>query len=162
MNGDISALIDASSVSFDNLFSIVEEHVQDISNLEKPDLEMRLRVHNAEVFTDYQKAVDDYPKNVCCSCQQLHQKKITVVRFNDNWGTAVWPLLKDYLLKQDASAADDMHFMCNYCKPLIRRDKMPAWCVLNGLHVVEVPPDFSRLDCLSKQFIQLAKAYQTV
>ena len=39
---------------------------------------------------------------------------------------------------------------------------MPAWCVLNGLHVVEVPPEFSRLDCLSKQFMQLAKAYQTV
>ena len=71
---NISALIDPSSVGFDNLFSIVEEHVQEISNLEKPDLEMRLRVHNAEVF-NYQKAVDDYPKNVCCSCQQLHQKK---------------------------------------------------------------------------------------
>ena len=36
LNGDISALIDASSVSFDHLFSTVEEHVQDISNLEKP------------------------------------------------------------------------------------------------------------------------------
>ena len=81
---------------------------------------------------------------------------------DDHLGTAVWPLLKDYLLKQDASAADDMHFMCNYCKPLIRRGKMPARCVLKGLHVVEVPPEFSRLDCLSKQFIQLAKAYQTV
>ena len=68
LNGDISALIDASTVSFDDLFSIVEEHMQDISNLEKTDLEMRLRVHNAEVITDYQKAVDDYPKNVCCSC----------------------------------------------------------------------------------------------
>ena len=75
LNRDVSALIDASSVSFDNLFSIVEEHVQDISNLEKPGLEMRLRVHNVEVFTDYQKAVDDYSRNVCCSCQQLHQKK---------------------------------------------------------------------------------------
>ena len=71
----------------------------------------------------------------------------------------MWPLLKDILLKQDASAADDMHFIC---KHLIRRGKMPAWCVLNGLHVGEVPPDFSRLDCLSKQFIQLAKAYQMV
>ena len=40
LNGDVSALIDASSVSFDNLFSTVEEHMQDISNLEKPDLEM--------------------------------------------------------------------------------------------------------------------------
>lgn len=124
---------------------------------------MRLRVHNAEVFANYQKAVNDYPKNVCCSCQQLHQKKnITVIRFDDNLGTAVWPLLKYCLLEQDASAADDMHFMCNYCKPLIKRDEMPARCVLNGLHVVEVPPEFSRLGSLSKQFIQLAKAYQMV
>ena len=72
LNGDISALIDASSDSFDNLFSTVEEHVQDISNLEKPDLEMRLRVHNAEVFSDYQKAVDDYPKNVFASEKKCH------------------------------------------------------------------------------------------
>ena len=28
--------------------------------------------------------------------------------------------------------------------------------------MVEVPPELNRLDCLSKQFIQLAKAYQTV
>ena len=34
LNGDISALIDASSVSFDNLFSTEEKHMQDISNLE--------------------------------------------------------------------------------------------------------------------------------
>ena len=45
---------------------------------------------------------------------------------------------------------------------LLRRDKMPARCVLNGLHVVDVPPEFSRFDCVSKQFIQLAKAYQMV
>ena len=81
LNGDISILIDASSVSLDNLFSIVEEHmqeehVQDYSNLEKTDLEMRLRVHNTEVFTYYQKPLDDYPKNVCCNCQQWHQKKM--------------------------------------------------------------------------------------
>ena len=71
----------------------------------------------------------------------------------------MWTLPKDYLLKQDASAADDMYFMCNYCKHLIRRDKMPARCVLNGL---DVPPEFSKLDCLSKQFIQLGNAYQMV
>ena len=95
LNGDISALLDASSVSFDNLFSTVEEHVQDISNIEKPDFEMRLRIENAEVFIDYQKAVDNYPKNVCCSCQQLYQKKnATMVRFDDHLGTAGWPLLK--------------------------------------------------------------------
>ena len=95
--------------------------MQDISNLEKPDLEMRLRIHNAEVFTDYQKAVDDYSKNVCCSCQQLHQKKnVTVVRFDDNLGTAVWPLLKDYLLrlftwtKTVIVHVYNVHIVCGY------------------------------------------------
>ena len=39
---------------------------------------------------------------------------------------------------------------------------MPSRCVLNGLLVVEIPVESSGLDCLSKQFIQQAKAYQTV
>ena len=161
LNGDISALIDASSVSFDDLFSIVEEHVQDISNLEKPDLEMRLHVHNAEVLAYYQSmTVLRMCVVVVSSC--IRKKILRWSGLTTTWEQQCGVSLKDYLLKQDASAADDMHFMCNYCKPLIRRDKMPARCVLNGLHVVEVPPEFSRLDCLSKQFIQLAKAYQTV
>ena len=74
----------------------------------------------------------------------------------------MWPLLKEYMLKENAGAADETHFMCSYCKHLIKMDKMPSRCILNGLHVVEVPPELSRLDCLSKQFIQLAKTYQTV
>ena len=39
---------------------------------------------------------------------------------------------------------------------------MPPRCVLNGLKVVEVPNKLAKLDCLSRQFIQRAKAYQTV
>ena len=52
--------------------------------------------------------------------------------------------------------------MCSYCKNLIKKDQMPSRCVLNGLQVVEIPAELSGLDCLSKQFIQRAKAYQTV
>ena len=77
--GDFSVLMKASSVSLDTIFSLVEEHVQEgsdqTSDLVKPDLELRLHVCNAEVIADYQKAVDDFPKNVCCSCHQLHQRK---------------------------------------------------------------------------------------
>ena len=76
LNGDISALIDASSVSFDNLFSTVEEHVQDISNLAKPGLEMRWCIHNAEVFSDYQKAVDDYPRMCVVVVSSCIRKKM--------------------------------------------------------------------------------------
>ena len=45
----------ASSVSLDTIFSLVEEHVvhegsHQTSDLEKPDLELRLHVRNAEVI----------------------------------------------------------------------------------------------------------------
>ena len=46
--------------------------MQNVSDLEKPDM---LRVCNAELLADYQKAVNNHPKNGCCSCQRLHQKK---------------------------------------------------------------------------------------
>ena len=39
---------------------------------------------------------------------------------------------------------------------------MPPRCVLNGFKVVEVPNELAKLDCLSRHFIQQAKAYQTV
>ena len=94
-----------SSVSLYTIFSLVEEHVQEgsdqTSDLVKPDLELRLHVRNAEVIADYQKAVDDFPKYVCCSCHQLHQRKnVTVVKFYDQLGTTVWPLLKEYMLEE--------------------------------------------------------------
>ena len=52
--------------------------------------------------------------------------------------------------------------MCNYCKPFIKQDILPARCVLNGLQAVLIPPELARLDCLSKQLIQRAKCYRTV
>ena len=35
-------------------------------------------------------------------------------------------------------------------------------CVLNGLETVPIPAELAKLDCLSRQFVQKAKAYQTV
>ena len=52
--------------------------------------------------------------------------------------------------------------MCNYCKSLIKKDKLPSRCVLNGLETVSIPPELLRLDTLSAQLIQRAKCYQTV
>ena len=119
-----------------------------------------MQAENNKAIAEYRKAMEDYPKNVCCSCQELHQRKnVTVVKFDNHLGTAVWPLLKQFMLHK---AAGEMHFMCSYCKNLIKKDQMPSRCVLNGLQVVEIPAELSGLDCLSKQFIQRAKAYQTV
>ena len=53
-------------------------------------------------------------------------------------------------------------FVCHYCKTAIERDKMQTRCVLNGLKIVDLPSELAKLDCLSRQFIQRAKAYQIV
>ena len=85
-----------------------------------------------------------------------------MVKFDKHLGTAVWPLLKQFMLQKNPKAAGETHFMCSYCKNLIKKDQMPSRCVLNGLQVVEIPAELSGLDCFSKQFIQRAKAYQTM
>ena len=52
--------------------------------------------------------------------------------------------------------------MCYYCKNMIRNNKMPPRCVLNGLENVPIPPELAVLDPLSRQLIQRAKCYQTI
>ena len=45
------------------------------SVLRRRDLELHLQVTHAGLIVEYQKAVEDYPQNPCCSCQQLHQRR---------------------------------------------------------------------------------------
>ena len=69
----------ACSMPLDSIFSNVVEGTQQGTaqecELRKPDLELHLQVENAGVVAEYRKTVEDYPKNVCCSCQQLHLRK---------------------------------------------------------------------------------------
>ena len=126
-----------------------------------PQLESQLVVRHAKLITQLDKHINDYPEYVCCSCEQLHQRKsVTRVNISDNLGSEVWERLKSFILQQNPSACD--MFMCKYCKPLIRNNKLPARCVLNGLELDPVPPELAKLDSLSKQLIQRAKCYQTV
>ena len=64
--------------------------------------------------------------------------------------------------QKDAPTANTQLYMCNYCKPKVKRGHMPARCVLNGLQTVPIPPELAKLDTLSSQFIQLAKCFQTI
>ena len=74
----------------------------------------------------------------------------------------MWPRLKSFILEQNPSAGDQVLYMCNYCKPVIKKNKLPARCVLNGLQLDTIPPELAQLDSLSRQLIQRAKCYQTV
>ena len=107
-----------------------------------PQLESQLVVKHAKLITQLEKEISDYPLHVCCSCEQLHQRKsVTRVNISDNLGSEVWERLKSFILQQNPSACD--MFMCKYCKPLIRNNKLPARCVLNGLELDPVPPELA-------------------
>ena len=118
-----------------------------------PQLESQLVVRHAKLITQLEQQIKDYPEHICCSCEQLHQRKsVTRVNISDNLGSEVWERLKSFILQENPSACD--MFMCKYCKPLIRNKKLPAHCVLNGLQLDPVPPELAKLNSLSKQLIQ--------
>ena len=64
--------MEACRIPLDSIFSNVVEGTQEGAaqecELRKPDLELRLQAENNKAIAEYRKAVEDYPKNVCCSC----------------------------------------------------------------------------------------------
>ncbi len=115
------------------------------------------------IITSYEKLITDYAEHPCISCQQLHRRsRVSEVKLTQKLGVKVWPRLIQFHRQSQHGIPDSPLFMCAYCKPMIRADKIPPRCVLNELHLPQVPPELAKLDYLSKQFIQRAKAYQTV
>ena len=133
------------------------------SFLRQPNLEGQLYVTYAKLITELEKEINDYPEHVCCSCERLHQRKsVTIVKLSDDLGKVVWPTLKSYILKQSPNSRDYILYMCKYCKSMIKSNRLPPRCVLNGLQTVPIPPELAALDPLSRQLIQCAKCYQTI
>ena len=127
------------------------------------NVESQLLITHAQVLSNLEKEIDDDPEHACCSCECLKQRKsVTRVKLCDNLGSKVWPDLKAFILKHNPDANEQVLYMCNYCKPLIKKDRLPPRCVLNGLQTLPMPPELAKLDCLSRQLIQRAKWYQTV
>ena len=133
------------------------------SVLRQPNLETELLISHAGLITELEKEIEDFPDHSCVSCERLHQRKsVTVVRLSNNLSSDVWPRLKSFILQQTPHAEDHILYMCKYCKPMIKRDRLPPRCVLNGLQTVPIPPELAALDPLSRQLIQRAKCYQTI
>ena len=54
--------------------------------------EEQLLLKNEKVIKEHNKQLEDDPGQVCCSCQQLHQRKsVTQVTLLDDIGNVVWP-----------------------------------------------------------------------
>ena len=169
--GDFHSLMEITNLEFHNLFSTnveekYEQHTETVaagSMFRDPNLESHLMTTYAKLMIDLDKEIDDYPEHVCCSCERLHQRKsVTLVSLSDNLGSEVWPRLKNFITQNYPAATDQELFMCNYCKALVKKDKLPPRCVLNGLQTVPIPSELSKLDSLSTQLIQRAKSYQTI
>ena len=69
-----------------------------------------------------------------------------MVKLSDDLGSVVWPRLKSYILQHTPDAQDHILYMCYYCKPMIRKDKLPPRYVLNGLETVPIPVELAALD----------------
>ena len=66
------------------------------------------------------------------------EKNVTVVKFDNHLGTAVWPLLKQFMLQKNPKAAGETHFMCRYCKNLIKKDHACTEWVASGRNTCRV------------------------
>ena len=170
--GDFHALMELTKVDdFDTLLNNdVESSYEQCTDsadadsmLRQPHLESQLVITHAGLISRLEKEIDDFPELVSCSCERLHQRKfVTRVKLSDNLGSEVWLRLKSFVLQQDPNAGEEVLYMCKYCKPLIKKNKLPPRCVLNGLQMEPIPPELADLDSLSRQLIQRAKCYQTV
>ena len=127
-------------------------------------VENKLLIEHAQLITQFENEIDEYPEHVCCSCECLYQRKsVTKVKLTDKLGNSVWSRMKEYILGQCPNTDEvGTLYMCHYCKSSIKNNKLPPRCVLNGLQQVPIPAELAKLDALSAQLIQLAKCYQTV
>ena len=86
-----------------------------------------------------QNTKNDFPD---IPCKHLYQRKsVTHVKLADN---NVQQRIKAHILEHNPTAASEVLYMCNYYKPLVRKDQLPARCVLNGF-------ELTKLDSLSRQ-----------
>ena len=143
--------------------SIESKSVIDDSAFKNKILETHLYLNYELLIDEFEKDVGDYPEIPCCSCERLFKRsQVTKVSLEQNLGTTVWPILQEYISQHDPNATQHFLYMCNYCKPLIKKEKLPARCVLNGLESIPVPNELNKLDPLSIQLVQRAKCYQTI
>ena len=154
-----SLLCNEVEASYEQYAGVASVH----SALRQPNLEEQLLINHAKLIVQLEKEVEDFPEHVCCSCERLLQRKsVTVVKLSDDLGNVVWPRLKSFILERTPDVQGHILYMCNYCKHMIKGNRLPPRCVLNGLQTVPIPTELAVLDLLSRQLIQRAKCYQTI
>ena len=124
-------------------------------------LELVLYFQYATAIEEFKAAVTDQATYECISCERLlRRKSVTQAK---NMKGSVWNRLMSFKLLNDPSSLQNkVLYICTNCKTIIKNDKVPGRCVLNGLQCEPIPNELKNLDPLSLQLIQRAKCFQTV
>ena len=101
-------------------------------------LELVLYFQYANAIEDFKAAVTDQATYECISCDRLlHRISVTKAK---NMKGSVWNRLLSFKLLNDPSPLENkVLYICTNCKPIIKNDKVPGRCVLNGLQCEPIP-----------------------
>ena len=124
-------------------------------------LELVLYFQYANAIEEFKAAVTDQATYECISCERLlRRKSVTQAK---NMKGSVWNRLLSFKLLNDPSSLQNkVLYLCTNCKTIIKNDKVPGRCALDGLKCEPIPDELKNLDPLSLQLIQRAKCFQTV
>ena len=110
--------------------------------LRYPNLESHCLITHAKIIKDFEKEIEDFPEYACCNCEYLHQGKcVTKIKLSDKLSSEVWPRLTPFITQNNVHIAGVL-YICNYCKPLIKKHILPPpCCIINGLQNISIPTD---------------------
>ena len=160
-DGDIAQLVklkisEADETEFDNVYNAINDGEED-DPFRIPNLDTVLYFQYSDAIDEFKRALSDQAVNACCSCERLLRKKsVTEAK---NLDSDVWNNLLDYIRENNPVALNKVKYIC---KPIVRKNEVPARCVLNGLKCEPLPKELDNLDPLSCQLIQRAKCFQTI
>ena len=125
-------------------------------------IERDLKVMHADLIAELQSKFSDDAEFACCSCERLCQRKqVSRVNFSlDKYETDAWQRTNALVLQNGVN--EQLLYICQYCRPFLNKNTIPARCVLNGLVTEPTPQELKSLNALCKQLIQRAKAFQII
>jgi hypothetical protein len=108
-----------------------------------------------DVINIWSKAIESPPDSDCVSCQWSSFKgsgRFTQRKVRDLKAIAS-------LLPEGADAESTVP-VCRRCWKSIKAKEMPKFCLLNGLHIDELPPALDKLDKYEKRLVAPVQIYQ--
>uniref|UniRef100_A0A1X7SNG5 Uncharacterized protein n=1 Tax=Amphimedon queenslandica TaxID=400682 RepID=A0A1X7SNG5_AMPQE len=124
-DGDIAQLIDlkineSDETEFDNVYYAVNDGEED-DPFTIPNLDTVLYFQYSDAIDEFKEALSDQAVIACCSCGRLLKNKS--VPKAKNFDSDVWNILLEYIRENDPMASNKVMYICNHCKPIIRKNE---------------------------------------